>query len=171
MITYKGPPLQLIIKFDDLSLSPSLQFLSPDVPLFEGIISDLFPGVKLPEPEYGEFLDAAKTIISKRNLQATEFFLQKMIQTYEMLIVRHGFMLVGGPFAGKTKILEVLADTLTLLNERGQMDEYKTGYRVINPKAVTMGQLFGQFDPVSHEWTDGVVANTFRSVNDDVMVI
>ena len=98
------------------------------------------------------------------NLQPTDFFLQKLIQTYEMMIVRHGFMLVGGPFAGKTKILEVLCDTLSLLNERGQMDEYKTMYRVVNPKAITMGQLFGQFDPVSHEWTDGVVANTFRSV-------
>ena len=63
---------------------------------------------------------------------------------------------------GKTKVLEVLSDTLTLLNERGQMEENKTSYRVINPKAITMGQLFGQFDPVSHEWTDGVVANTFR---------
>lgn len=71
-------------------------------------------------------------------------------------------MLVGGPFSGKTKVLEVLAGTLTLLCERCQMDEFKTIYRVVNPKAITMGQLFGQFDPVSHEWTDGVVANTFR---------
>ena len=80
-------------------------------------------------------------------------------------------MLVGGPFSAKTTVLNVLAFTLTLLNERGQMDEYKTGYRVVNPKAITMGQLFGQFDPVSHEWTDGVVANTFREFasaqNDD----
>ena len=49
-----------------------------------------------------------------------------------MMIVRHGFMLVGGPFASKTKVLEVLASTLTLLNERGQMDEYKTMYKVRN---------------------------------------
>ena len=69
---------------------------------------------------------------------------------------------VGAPFAAKTKVIDVLADTLTLLNERDQMEEYKTMYRVINPKSITMGQLFGQFDPISHEWTDGVVANTFR---------
>ena len=90
-------------------------------------------------------------VCTENNLQLTEFFLQKLIQTYEMMIVRHGFMLVGGPFAGKSKVIEVLSKGLTLLNERGEMEENKTKYRVINPKAITLGQLYGQFDPVSHE--------------------
>uniref|UniRef100_A0A8B9BUR3 Dynein axonemal heavy chain 12 n=1 Tax=Anser brachyrhynchus TaxID=132585 RepID=A0A8B9BUR3_9AVES len=111
---------------------------------------------------YNDFLECASECCIRHNVQPVKAFIEKMIQTYEMMIVRHGFMLVGEPFSGKTKVLHVLADTLSLMKERSYGEEERVIFRTVNPKSITMGQLFGQFDLVSHEWTDGIVANTFR---------
>lgn len=119
--------------------------MAHDIPLFNGIISDLFPGITLPKPDYDLMTVNMLEVCQKKNLQPTEAFLTKVTQTYEMMLVRHGFMLVGEPFAGKSMVLQVLAETLSLMNHKELADELKVQYKVINPKAITIGQLYGNF--------------------------
>ncbi|KAL5267409.1 hypothetical protein ACHWQZ_G004450 [Mnemiopsis leidyi] len=138
------------------------KFLAQDLPLFQGIIGDLFPGVTLPEPDYNVLNSALFAVMDRMNLKNTEFFHSKIIQIYEMMLVRHGFMVVGATLGGKTSTLKVLAGALEELHKNGQMEENKVGIHIINPKSISMFQLYGNFDPVSHEWTDGVLPILYR---------
>ncbi|XP_071449339.1 dynein axonemal heavy chain 3-like [Hetaerina americana] len=140
------------------------KFLAQDVPLFEGIISDLFPGIDLPKPDRGELMDALEIRLKEKNLQCTPWYMEKIIQLYEMILVRHGLMIVGEALGGKTCAYQTLADSLGDLknNKTAKMKEEQVQFKIINPKSITLGQLYGCFDPVSHEWSDGVLATTFR---------
>jgi hypothetical protein len=77
------------------------------VPLFEGIYLDLFPGIELPHRECDELVNSLKECIALHNLQATCSFMQKIVQVYEMILVRHGLIIVGLPMGGKTELYQV----------------------------------------------------------------
>lgn len=35
----------------------------------------------------------------------------------------------------------------------------------MNPKAVTVVELYGILDPITRDWTDGLLSNIFREIN------
>ncbi|XP_072152186.1 dynein axonemal heavy chain 3 isoform X4 [Bemisia tabaci] len=140
------------------------KMLSQDIQLALNIYRDLFPdAVPIPD-DSTKLVDALKNSLKKHNLQATEFVVSKLLQLYEVIVQRHSIILVGEPFSGKTCSYQVLAESIGYIKDTTseKMKETKIPYKIINPKAVTMGQLFGQFDAESHEWSDGIIANALR---------
>jgi dynein heavy chain len=136
------------------------KFTSNDIPLFLGITSDLFPGVKLPEPDYAKLLAAMDEVCHQLNLQPKKEFIEKCIQLYDTIMVRHGLMVVGKSFSGKSKVLSVLAKGMSHIKDDPKFVNVLSYY--VNPKSITQDQLYGRFDRDSGEWSDGVLAIKIR---------
>ena len=138
------------------------KFLAHDVELFHGIASDLFPGIQLPASDQGALLEALGEACSALKLQPQEAFIKKTLQIYEMVLVRHGVMVVGYSHAGKSSAWTALARALTTVEGGGATGGKKTLTQTVNPKAITTQQLYGQND-ASLEWNDGVLSRLFRT--------
>ena len=80
-----------------------------------------------------------------------------------MIKCRHGLMLVGPASSGKTTTYRVLAEALTLVcSVSPSFAEKEVETYVINPKSITQAQLYGNYDAISQEFTDGVLGSIFR---------
>jgi hypothetical protein len=68
---------------------------------------------------YGSLDAAIRYVISKKQLQPVPWFIEKVIQLYEMIVVRHGLMVVGPAGGGKTANIYTLQEALTMLSKAG----------------------------------------------------
>jgi len=138
------------------------KFLADDVRLFNDILLDLFPGVSLAPLAYDTFARALRNNVARMGLEYTEALAEKVMQVYEMVAVRRGIMMIGESMVGKTSAWKALVGALNEVSELEAGGEARVDYEVVNPKAVSVAQLYGRFDAVSHEWSDGVLAKVFR---------
>ena len=51
---------------------------------------------------------------------------------------------------------------MSALAAAGVPDYYKVHTHILNPKSITMDQLYGNFSEATHEWTDGIIADIIR---------
>ncbi|XP_067287631.1 dynein axonemal heavy chain 1 isoform X1 [Pseudorasbora parva] len=141
------------------------KFLQDDLKLFNGIVSDLFPKIREEPIDYGTLEESIRNVCANKCLKDVDGYITKCIQLYETTVVRHGLMLVGPSGSGKTKCYEVLGAAMTALKGQssvsGGVYEAVQTY-ILNPKSITMGQLYGEFDQLTHEWTDGILSCLIR---------
>lgn len=88
---------------------------SADVTIFESIIGDLFLCSISTEKDYSLLRESFIAICNEKNLQPIDSLYGKLIETYEMMSIRHGIMLIGNPYTGKSTVLQILAKTLEMM--------------------------------------------------------
>ncbi|XP_012056092.1 PREDICTED: dynein heavy chain 1, axonemal-like [Atta cephalotes] len=142
------------------------KFLKDDLKLFNDIVSDLFPKLIEKPVDYGILEAGIRRSIRQMGLEDVDDFVRKVVQLYETILMRNGLMLVGLTSSGKTKCYEVLKHTCT--NLKGQLQPNGKPFTTVityalNPKAITMRQLYGEYDLDTHEWTDGILPTLIRT--------
>lgn len=139
------------------------KFLAPDIPLFNAILRDLFPGVEVPVIDYGQVKKYIEAKLVEDGLQTPQPFVGKVIQLHETMVVRHGVMLVGVTAVGKTTCSTILGNAFTQMKEDAVSGGWeKVDRYTLNPKSITMGELYGEFNLMTNEWTDGIISTIVR---------
>uniref|UniRef100_A0A2C9JWZ0 AAA+ ATPase domain-containing protein n=1 Tax=Biomphalaria glabrata TaxID=6526 RepID=A0A2C9JWZ0_BIOGL len=134
------------------------KFVFEDVPLFLGLISDLFPGLDCPRVRYPNFNDAVEQVLQDNGYVLLPHQVDKVVQMYETMLTRHTTMIVGPTGGGKSVVINTLAQAQSRLG-------ITTKLFVINPKDRSVIELYGILDPVTRDWTDGLLSNIFRDIN------
>ena len=140
------------------------KFLAADLPLFSALIQDLFPGVEIPTAEHKELEQQINSTLRRMKFQKVEKLNIKVIQLFETLSVRFGVMIVGPTGGGKTTTYRVLAESMSKLREQHSRDErfQQVKCKVLNPKSITMGELYGEENADTQEWSDGLASKILR---------
>ncbi|XP_071447818.1 dynein beta chain, ciliary [Hetaerina americana] len=129
--------------------------VTDDVPVFMGLIGDLFPALDVPRKRDLDFERTVKQAAIDLRLQPEDNFILKVVQLEELLEVRHSVFVVGSAGTGKTQVWKTLFRTYQNIRRRPL-------YNDLNPKAVTNDELFGIINPATREWKDGLFSVLMR---------
>ena len=148
------------------------KFLSFDLPLFYSIVTDLFPGSQIPELENKELEKSIKSCLEVERLKFNKLYIEKILQLHETLKVRFGVMVVGPTMGGKSTIINILKSSYMLLKEKidenpelaipDKADYQNVEAMMLNPKSISMNELYGELDMMSQTWSDGLAAKIMR---------
>jgi dynein heavy chain len=131
-----------------------------DLPIFDGLLGDLFPGISIPRKVNEKFEAMVKAVVEDERLTAHPNFVLKVVQLAELLEIRHCVFIMGPPGAGKTTTWKVLSKA----NER---DGRKTTFQDLDPKVVSTQNLYGYTNMTTKEWKNGLLSHYMQHFSEE----
>uniref|UniRef100_A0A803V436 Dynein axonemal heavy chain 17 n=1 Tax=Ficedula albicollis TaxID=59894 RepID=A0A803V436_FICAL len=133
------------------------KLVTDDMPVFLGLLGDLFPALDVPRKRDLRFEAVVKEAVLELRLQPEDNFVLKVVQLEELLSVRHSVFVVGAAGTGKSQVLRSLHRSYQRMKRRPVWAD-------LNPKAVTNDELFGIINPATREWRDGLFSSIMREL-------
>ena len=173
------------------------KFIAEDIKLFKALLTDLFPGVELDEPQTQFFNEQINQVMEKENIDPSPFSISKVQQLIDIMNIRLGVCLTGPAGSGKSTVIKLTEKVSTKIRreyldiqeqikknkeielnrkkydnddllykkdlddeenkdkeeikpiDEGFLKKFDQKYKLIktwtiNPKSITMGELFGE---------------------------
>lgn len=140
------------------------KFVHEDILLFKALLSDLFPENDITEQAMPDYETELKEIIKAEKLNENEFTLKKCVQIFDITNIRLGVCLTGPAGSGKSVCLNLVEKTLTSLRAKNHPDPRFKDVRkwVINPKSISMGELYGQENEDTKTFVFGIATKKIK---------
>jgi dynein heavy chain len=132
------------------------KLVADDIPLFMALLKDLFPSQKIDSKKDKDLSMKIHKVLIEQHLDNTDYCVNKIIQLYDSKQTRHGNMLVGRTNSGKSTVYKVLQKALNLLNAELPTKFSKVNTYALNPKSISMTELYGYFDSTEDKSHIGV---------------
>lgn len=167
-IAERLPEQEILIQSICETMVPKL--VAEDIPLLFSLLSDVFPGIKYTRAEMKGLREHICKVCNEMYLTSGDTtsddnlspWMEKVLQLYQISNLNHGLMMVGPSGSGKSTAWRVLLKALE------RLEGVEGVAHVIDPKAMSKEALYGNLDPNTREWTDGLFTHILRKILDNV---
>ena len=138
------------------------KLVKDDIELLQSLLNDVFPGVPYEPAEMTDLRAAIRAVCAESHYACADItgepgaaWLDKVLQLYQITNIHHGVMMVVHS-SGKSTAWRTLLRALERVGDKTEGVAH-----VIDPKSISKDQLYGNLDPNTREWQDGLFTFTF----------
>ncbi|AAS51484.1 ACR258Wp [Eremothecium gossypii ATCC 10895] len=138
------------------------KLISVDEAVYEEAIADFFPGSRI-KPSNEQLLSYLASYCESNQLVASDLFIKKCSQFYDIQKTQQAIILAGDAGTGKTSVWK------SVINSMKRSGAKENIVYIIDTKTLKKEDLYGKLDPVTFDWKDGIFTHLLRKTLLDTM--